>query len=129
MAVKKVVAIEVEKVPDAVKLRHVPTFDYTDPDNPVVNGEDTPVAASCYVFKALDGKQQFIKADEATEAWAAFAPASEDEDLGDVVGEIFKLDPRDGSLKWGGEDGSRAPIRQKQLDRLKLACEMFVEKA
>lgn len=125
----KAMAVDTEKVPGAVKLRHVPTFDHTDPDKPVVSGEDTPIAASCYVFKATDGSRQFLKADEASETWAALAPATEGEDMGAVVGELFKLDPRDGSLKWAGEEGSTFPIRQKQLDRLKLACEMFVEKA
>lgn len=126
MDVKAMTPMDVAKVPDGVKLRHVPRFN-DDPENPEVVGEDTPEARGCYVFEALDGKRKYLNMDESAETWKALAPATEDEDMGAVVGELFKLDPRDGKLRWAGAEGSKFPIRQKQLDRLTTRCTLHVE--
>jgi len=40
----------------------------------------------------------------------------EDEDLGEVVGYLAKIDPRDGTVKWAGPE-SPYEIRQEVLDK------------
>lgn len=122
--------LDIGFIPDEVKTRTVPRFeaDPQDPETSIHVGADHPEAASCYVFEYNNGTKKFVNSDVAMEMFSALAPEIEDEDQGAIAGHLFKIDPRNGNIRWAGWEGSKFEVRQKQLDRIKVGVTLVSAK-
>lgn len=109
----------VTDLPARALVRKVPQWDMTDPENPKQLPDKDEEATYCWLFSTDPGMMIGRRTISADDSPFTYQP-EEDEDMGEVVGYLAKVDPRDGAVKWAGPD-SPHEIREKELTDWGLA--------
>jgi hypothetical protein len=107
--------MNVADLPARALVRKVPQWDNTDPEKPTPLPDKDEEATYAWLF-ATDPNMRIGRRTILADDDPFTLNLKEDEDPGEVVGYLAKVDPRDGAVKWAGPE-SCYEVCQKVLDK------------